>query len=157
MKNKKPLEIAGIIITAIILVFLAFFIFKNQATAPTENESTQVTETNQEISNNSQLANPASVNCKDLGGNLTIKTKADGGQYGLCEFGEGMACEEWALFRGDCPSGGADISGLVTEAQMYCLWLGGELDNVNINTCTLSDAKVCNIEELYEGICPANE
>lgn len=47
------------------------------------------------------IANPASVNCGTLGGMTEIKTAADGGQYGMCTFTNGTACEEWALFRGE--------------------------------------------------------
>lgn len=47
------------------------------------------------------LANPASVNCVDLGGTLEIKDKTDG-QVGYCTLPGGKVCEEWALFRGEC-------------------------------------------------------
>lgn len=156
MKNKKSYEVAGIIIAAVILVFLGFFIFKNQATAPSENIENKPVETSQQNDNSNQLANPASVNCEKLGGTLTIKTRGDGGAYGVCEFGEGMACEEWALYKGECPKGGTDASGLDSDIQMYCIWLGGKLDEVNNNTCTLPDGNVCNTQELYDGTCPVN-
>jgi predicted secreted protein/putative hemolysin len=47
------------------------------------------------------LANPASVNCVNVGGTLKIMTDATGGQYGMCTFPNGTSCEEWALFRGE--------------------------------------------------------
>jgi putative hemolysin len=47
------------------------------------------------------MANPASVNCGQIGGTTEIKTAADGGQYGMCTFANGTTCEEWALFRGE--------------------------------------------------------
>lgn len=47
------------------------------------------------------LANPASVNCVDMGGTLEIKDETDG-QVGYCTLPGGKVCEEWALFRGDC-------------------------------------------------------
>jgi len=54
----------------------------------------------------SQIANPASVNCGQIGGKTEIKTDASGGQYGMCTFDNGTSCEEWALFRGEgCRSG----------------------------------------------------
>jgi putative hemolysin len=54
------------------------------------------------------IANPASVNCINIGGTLEIKTDATGGQYGMCTFKNGTSCEEWALFRGEgCKSGTA--------------------------------------------------
>lgn len=47
------------------------------------------------------IANPASVNCENLGGAVEIKTDPAGGQYGMCRFANGTFCEEWALFRGE--------------------------------------------------------
>jgi putative hemolysin len=49
-----------------------------------------------------QMANPASVYCDEQGGKLEIRTDEDGGQYGVCIFGDGSECEEWAFFRGEC-------------------------------------------------------
>jgi len=46
------------------------------------------------------LANPASVNCVNIGGKVEIKDSA-AGQYGMCTFTNGTTCEEWALFRGE--------------------------------------------------------
>jgi len=51
-------------------------------------------------SNLTGMANPASVNCVNLGGNVVIKDSA-AGQYGMCTFTNGTSCEEWALFRGE--------------------------------------------------------
>ena len=153
MKNKKPLRLVGIGIATILFLFLGFFIFKNQATAPSEKKVINSKETN---ANSTQLANPASTKCDQIGGTITMKTRGDGGQYGLCELESGMACEEWALYRGECPEEGVDTSILESEIQMYCVWIGGELDNVNKNTCTLVSGKVCDTNELYNGICPAS-
>src|SRR5262249_60710771 len=48
------------------------------------------------------LANPASVNCVKLGGTSVILQGAKGA-YGMCRFGDGRECEEWALLReGKC-------------------------------------------------------
>jgi putative hemolysin len=47
------------------------------------------------------IANPASVNCKNLGGITEIKKNADGSEYGMCTFANGTTCEEWALFRNE--------------------------------------------------------
>lgn len=56
-------------------------------------------------SNNSeaqtQIPNPASTNCINLGGRLEMRTDEDGGQYGVC-IKDGKECEEWSLFRGEC-------------------------------------------------------
>lgn len=46
-----------------------------------------------------QMANPASVYCKEQGGTSKIVTAADGSQSGQCEFPDGRACDEWDFFR----------------------------------------------------------
>jgi uncharacterized protein len=51
-------------------------------------------------SNQTGIANPASVSCVNLGGKVDIKDSA-AGQYGMCTFTNGTTCEEWALFRGE--------------------------------------------------------
>jgi len=48
-----------------------------------------------------EIANPASVNCIDKDGNLTINDTPKG-QVGYCTLPSGKICEEWALFRGTC-------------------------------------------------------
>jgi putative hemolysin len=40
------------------------------------------------------LANPASKNCVDHGGTLTIRKRTDGGEYGICVFEDNKQCEE---------------------------------------------------------------
>ncbi|MFQ5812502.1 MAG: META domain-containing protein [Anaerolineae bacterium] len=60
------------------------------------------------------LANPASVYCKERGGRLEIRTADDGGAVGYCIFPDGSECEEWAFFRGECAP--ASASSLSLEA-----------------------------------------
>ncbi len=98
------------------------------------------------------LANPASVNCGNVGGTTSIQNGPNG-QYGLCEFGDNMACEEWALYRGECPVGGVKTTGFNTKAQMYCAWVGGQTLAVPNATCTLPSGKVCSDEAVYNGTC----
>lgn len=50
---------------------------------------------------NTQIANPASVNCIEKGGKLSIVDKPEG-QVGMCTLSDGTVCEEWAYFRGEC-------------------------------------------------------
>ena len=59
------------------------------------------------------LPNPASVNCKETGGELDIRSEPKG-QYGVCKFNDGTECEEWAYFRGTCKPG------------QYKIWEPGE-------------------------------
>jgi putative hemolysin len=51
------------------------------------------------------MPNPAAVYCKEQGGRVEIHTDADGGQYGVCIFGDGSECDEWAFYRGECGPG----------------------------------------------------
>ncbi|MFH0875700.1 MAG: DUF333 domain-containing protein [archaeon] len=51
---------------------------------------------------NSQLANPASVYCKENGGILEIVKATDGSESGICTLKDGIKCDEWAYFRGEC-------------------------------------------------------
>ena len=53
-------------------------------------------------SSSAGIANPASVYCASLGYKLDIRTDADGGQYGVCVFGDGQECEEWKFYRSEC-------------------------------------------------------
>jgi len=48
-------------------------------------------------------ANPASLHCIEKGGELRIEVAADGGQVGICVLEDGVECDEWALYRGECP------------------------------------------------------
>ena len=70
----------------------------------------------------STIANPASVNCGQVGGTTEIKTDASGGQYGMCTFPNGTSCEEWALFRGEgCKSGVATVTSPAEGKKMVTL------------------------------------
>ncbi|HVP94135.1 MAG TPA: DUF333 domain-containing protein [Methanoregulaceae archaeon] len=57
------------------------------------------------------MANPASVYCVQVGGNLSIKKDAQGNEYGMCNFPNGTSYDEWALFRGE-------VNGTATNATM---------------------------------------
>lgn len=100
-----------------------------------------------------QLANPASVNCVKQGGTLSIQKNGSAEEYGLCDFGSGYACEEWALYRGDCPKGGVKTTGFDTIEQQYCAWVGGQTLAVPNAMCTFKDGSVCSDKDLYNGTC----
>ena len=51
---------------------------------------------------NAQMANPASVYCKEQGGELIIKNDANGNQYGICKLANGKECDEWEYYKGNC-------------------------------------------------------
>jgi putative hemolysin len=113
-------------------------------------------------SNNSpQIANPAAQNCIKLGGTDVTHTRGDGSQYGVCVFQDNQQCEEWALYRGECPVGGVKITGYVTEAGRFCAISGG-LYTVTGNSsqadeqgsCKLPNSATCDATAFFEGKCP---
>lgn len=106
------------------------------------------------------LANPASVYCDEQGGELRIESRPDGGQYGVCYFDDNRQCEEWAMFRGDCPVGGVKVAGYVTDAARFCAISGGIYDITansggrdEAGTCTFNNGVVCDAAAFYEGTC----
>jgi putative hemolysin len=60
------------------------------------------------------LPNPASVNCEQNGGEFEFRQDSSGGSVGICIFPEGIECEEWAYFRGECLPTGPDLPTSVT-------------------------------------------
>jgi len=111
-----------------------------------------------------QIANPASENCIKKGGQLKIMKRVDGGEYGVCIFPDNMQCEEWAMFRGDCPVGGIKVTGYITPAAVFCAITGGQYTvtgQANTPTeqgaCTFKNGKSCDVWEYYNGKCSAEQ
>jgi putative hemolysin len=109
------------------------------------------------------IANPASVNCINKGGYLSIQKRGDGGEYGICIFEDDRQCEEWALFRGECPVGGRKVTGYITPAAQYCAITGGSYKATDQNntdkeqgTCTFDNGKICDVWDHYNGRCSKN-
>jgi putative hemolysin len=100
------------------------------------------------------LANPASTHCQQQGGELTIRKRPDGGEYGVCLFEDNRQCEEWALFRGDCPAGGLKITGYENDAQIYCAITGGTVD-MAAATCKTPQGTTCRLTAYFSGDCPS--
>src|SRR5688500_12798541 len=106
-----------------------------------------------------QLANPASQNCINVGGRLQMERQADGGQNGVCVFTDNYQCEEWALFRGECPKNGLRVTGYLTPAGRYCAITGGRYAVVTENAagetgvCSLPGGKACDAAAYYAGTC----
>ena len=104
-----------------------------------------------------QIANPASVNCTKNGGQLVIQKNPTGGEYGLCFFDDARACEEWAMMRGECPVGGVKTTGYDTDAQKYCAWVGGQTLAVPGAICNFKDKSTCPLDKLFDGDCQKGE
>jgi len=105
------------------------------------------------------LANPASQNCIEKGGTLSIQERGDGGQYGICFFEDNRQCEEWALFNEECPVNGLKVTGYITPAAVYCVITGGTYtitNNSNTDNeqgkCKKND-KECDVWDLWNGKC----
>jgi putative hemolysin len=118
------------------------------------------TESPAQVQPPSQLANPASQNCVARGGTLRIERRPDGGQYGVCYFVDNYQCEEWALFRSECPAGGLRVTGYVTTAARYCAITGGRYAvtarsgaSGEQGVCSLPNGKSCDAEGYYAGGC----
>jgi putative hemolysin len=107
-----------------------------------------------------QLANPASQNCATRGGTLKIERRPDGGQFGVCVFTDNYQCEEWAMFRGECPTGGLRVTGYITPAARYCAITGGRYMVVarsggadEQGACALPGGKACDADAYYASAC----
>lgn len=68
------------------------------------------------------LPNPASVNCRQKGNKVEIRTAADGSQNGVCIFPDGSTCDEWAYFRGECGPGARSNPTPAATAKVENWW-----------------------------------
>jgi putative hemolysin len=107
-----------------------------------------------------QIANPASQNCLEKGGRRMAESRPDGGEFGVCYFEDNHQCEEWALFRGECPQGGRRITGYTTQAGRWCAITGGQYTDVTGNdaadergNCILPGGNKCEAEAYWRGSC----
>jgi putative hemolysin len=106
------------------------------------------------------LANPASQNCGAKGGTIRIEKNAKGDEFGVCLFPDNLQCEEWAMLRGDCRTGGIRVTGFATAPARYCAITGGAYAVVSGSntpneqgTCTFKDGKSCDAGAYFAGTC----
>jgi putative hemolysin len=66
---------------------------------------------------NADVPNPASIYCEEHGGKVELRQDASGGGLGICVFGDGSECDEWAYFRGECEPGGTPAASLTPAAE----------------------------------------
>lgn len=135
----------------IILVAVCFVLSgcgtEKQQKKPLENEIS--------VKQTANMVNPASENCIQKGGKLEIR-KNKKGEYGVCLFDDNRQCEEWALFRGECPVGGMKITGYENDAEIYCAITGGQVEGLGTETpmCKRIDGTYCNAQSNLDGDCP---
>lgn len=110
-----------------------------------------------------QISNPASENCVNQGGTLSIQKRGDSGEYGVCVFQDNRQCEEWAMLRGECPVGGIKVTGYITPPAQYCAITGGEYQVIANNgtdqeqgTCTFKNGQTCDAGVYFAGKCSPN-
>ncbi len=109
------------------------------------------------------MANPASVNCGKIGGNVEIKKDAQGNEYGMCTFANGTSCEEWALFRNEgCQpftpvTTTAAAIGMANPASVNCGTLGAtseimkNADGSEYGMCKFPNGTSCEEWALFRG------
>ena len=54
--------------------------------------------------NAERAANPATMNCIQQKGKLQLERNAEGKEVAWCLLPSGKRCEEWDMFRGNCPT-----------------------------------------------------
>ncbi len=109
------------------------------------------------------MPNPASVFCTDNGGTLEMRQDANG-EYGMCVFGDGSECEEWAYFRGECTPGQPKASAnMPNPASVNCEAQGGTLEirqdtgGGEYGMCIFTDNTECEEWALLRGTCAAGQ
>ena len=108
-----------------------------------------------------QIANPASGHWVQKGGELRIEKLGNGSEIGVCWFEDGRRCEEWALFRGECPVGGRRVTGYATPGARYCAIRGGHYEITahegsgipERGLCRLPNGSRCESQALWNGDC----
>lgn len=105
-----------------------------------------------ESGKSANLSNPASEYCIRVGGQLQSEVRGDGGAYSLCNFEDNQSCEEWALYRKQCPIGGIKTMGFDTKEEAYCALIGGKTTTISTD-CKLPSGKICSNLDLYNGKC----
>lgn len=114
------------------------------------------------IKGGAAMANPASENCVKVGGMFSVETDPNGGQYGVCTFSNGNQCEEWALLRGECPSGGVSVQAFSSPQGRYCAIRGGSYKvtkagdvRTEVGSCTpFGSTEACDGAAYWFGKCP---
>ncbi|MEN9934192.1 MAG: hypothetical protein RLZZ387_771 [Chloroflexota bacterium] len=117
MRPHAPVLLARLILVALLVVSLAACA---STRAPTQAAPTASGPQPTASAGPAQLANPASVYCRDQGYTLELRTDPSGGQYGVCVLAPGVECEEWAFYRHECgPGAGATDAVTATTEITY--------------------------------------
>ena len=98
------------------------------------------------------MVNPAATLCQARGGNLKVKKLDNGSEYTICVFNGDRQCEVYAMYNNLCPIGGVHVTGLGSQAGVYCAITGG-LYSVGADTCTAPSGNLCSSSDYFSGTC----
>lgn len=98
-------------------------------------------------------SNPPSAYCAKLGGKSATEKRPDGVEIGVCTFESGLQCEEWALYRLQCPPGGVKIDAGMSSGARYCVLRGGKYSASGKGQCTFDTGRTCDVTEYFNGKC----
>jgi len=161
------------VILIIILTFLGGCSFlSSKGTGKQAGQASPSTKGTEKPAEKSGIPNAATINCINKGKTLVIQNRGDGEEYGVCIFGDNLQCEEWALYRKECPDGGAKITDQMTPAARYCVVTGGVykaaardsnkyyafirrylLPVKEEGTCTFKNYTYCDAWDYFDGFC----
>ena len=108
------------------------------------------------------MPNPASTGCAEKGGTDETLYDSTGGQYGVCVFNDGTACESWALESAEC------VEGTTPIFSTFCADSGGDISNAEVvfnsegnapatyEVCTVNGAQ-CAANIYYTTGCDLND
>jgi putative hemolysin len=113
------------------------------------------------------MPNPASAYCEEQAGRVEMRTDSRGGTHGVCVFGDGSECDEWAFYRGECQPGDMDRapepegsqSELPNPASAYCEEQAGSVEmrtdsrGGTYGVCVFDDGSECDEWAFYRGEC----
>jgi putative hemolysin len=92
------LQRIGFFVAGALVATACIYWYLDEIRTPQLLQQVQNAPAQQQQQGSAQIANPASVNCVNIGGTLEIRDEAQG-QVGYCHLKDGRVCEEWGLFR----------------------------------------------------------
>ncbi len=108
------------------------------------------------------MVNPAAAFCEQKGYKSEIRTAADGSQSGVCIFPNGIVCDEWAFYRGECtpatPSGSMpNPASVFCEQQGYTVEIRTAGDGSQSGACIFPNGSECDEWAFFRGECKPAE
>ena len=162
---KTIIKLSLIITIAALAAGCSFSPVYQNKTQPIQNQEKNINQnipTGTSTDQKTQIANPASINCVNKGGETEIRERESLGQYGVCLFDDNRQCEEWAMYREECPVGGLKITGYNSDAAVFCAITGGtyaitaSTSSIEQGKCKFKNNKECDVWEYYRGNCDQN-